>query len=225
MQRNFPFAVDEFYHLYNRGTEKRTIFKSAADYTRFMHILYLCNGRIAVNFRELEEQDIFGIERGETLIDIGAYCLMPNHFHILVHEKEEDGISLFMRKLLTAYSMYFNKKNGRTGSLFDGAFKAKHAHTDNHLQYLFSYIHLNPAKIVDANWKTNMNVNQRKIFDYISRYPYSSFPDWRGKHRKEDVILQKNAFPNYFEKKRDAERSLIEWLNYSHTKDLPLLQR
>ena len=222
MQRNFSFAVDEYYHLYNRGTEKRIIFKTAAEYTRFLYILYLCNGSIAVNFRELEDEDIYSIERGETLIDIGAYCLMPNHFHILAREKKQNGISLFMRKLLTAYSMYFNKRHKRSGSLFESAFKARHAHTDSYLQYLLSYIHLNPAKIVDPTWKTNIHANRKKIFDYINRYPYSSFPDWRGMNRKERAILQRDAFPDYFEKKGSVERSLIEWLNYPVTKDSPL---
>jgi len=222
MQRNFSFAVDEFYHLYNRGTEKRALFTSSAEYTRFMHILYLCNGSIAVNFRELETEDIYAINRGETLVDIGAYCLMPNHFHILAREKKQNGISKFMRKLLTAYSMYFNTKHKRTGGLFESAFKARHVHTDEYLQYLFAYIHLNPAKRVDPHWKKNINADRGKIFDYINRYSYSSFPDWQGVQRKEGAIQQKDAFPDYFEKKGSVERSLVEWLNYLITKDSPL---
>lgn len=219
MLRGFSFSIDEFYHLYNRGTDKRTIFPTLSDYERFVVLLYLCNGKTPIVFREIPEEDFFTFARGEALVDIGAYCLLPNHFHLLLREKIEGGISVFMRKLLTAYSMYFNKKNERTGNLFEGTYKARHADTDNYLKYLFSYIHLNPAKKVDANWKTNMRTNPGKIFDYINRYPYSSFLDYRGQARKEGAILNKAAFPDYFESKRDVVRSITDWLEYPIPKD------
>ncbi len=219
MQRHFLFSINEFYHSYNRGTDKRIIFNSPSDYQRFIVLLYLCNGKVPIIFRELLEDDFFTLDRGETLVDIGAYCLMPNHFHLLVREKIDGGISAFMKKILTAYSMYFNKKYNRTGSLFEGTFKARHASNDTQLKYLFSYIHLNPAKLVDSNWKTNIQANPRKLFDYINRYPYSSFPDYRGAERKEKAILNKTTFPCYFETKKDVLRSITEWLDYPISKD------
>ncbi len=214
MQRPFSFAVGEYYHLYNRGTEKRVIFNESRDYERFVSLLYLCNGKIPIVYRELPREELFTIERGETLAAIGAYCLMPNHFHILVREKIENGISAFMKKLLTAYSMYFNKKYERTGSLFEGTFKAKHADTDPYLKYLFSYIHLNPAKRIDANWKTNLKADYKKIFKYVNAYAYSSFPDYRKQTRKEGVVLERKTFPDYFESKGDVKASLVDWLSY-----------
>ena len=87
---------------------------------------------------------IFNVKRAEGLTAIAAYCLMPNHFHILVHEKVEGGISKFMQKLMTSYTMYINKKYDRTGALFGSSFKAVHVTDDNHLKYLFAYINLNP---------------------------------------------------------------------------------
>ena len=80
---------------------------------------------------------------------------MPNHFHILVKEKIENGISKFMGKLTTGYSMYFNKRYDRTGSLFQGVFKSVHADSDEYLKYLFAYIHLNPIKLINPEWKEN----------------------------------------------------------------------
>lgn len=216
MLRDFSFAVNEFYHLYNRGTDKRTIFNNTSDYERFIYLLYLCNGKIPIVFRDLPKEDIFSVERGETLVDIGAYCLMPNHFHILLCEKIENGISSFMKKLLTGYSMYFNKKYERTGNLFEGTFKAKHVHTDPQLKYLFSYIHLNPAKIIDPNWKTNMHSNRKRLFGYVNTYPYSSFRDYIKADRKEEIILNKKAFPDYFEKNSDTVSSITDWLNYQN---------
>ena len=217
MRRPFSFSLHEFYHLYNRGTEKRIIFMDTDDWEHFLSLLYLCNNKNPIVFRELPHKDLFNVERGETLVDIGAYCLMPNHFHILVREKIENGISNFMKKLSTAYSMYFNTKYERTGSLFEGTFKAHHADTDRYLKYLFSYIHLNPVKRIEPDWKTNLRTDSKKIFDYVNTYAYSSFQDYKNE-RKESIILQKNVFPEYFETKAEVNKSLIEWLSY-HTED------
>jgi len=100
--------------------------------------------------------DLKKINRGEQLVNIVTYCLMSNHFHLLIYEKTEGGISKFMQKVTTAYTMYFNKSKQRTGALFQGKFKAKHASiNDNYLKYLVAYIHLNPIKLIDAQWKEN----------------------------------------------------------------------
>ncbi|MBI5816846.1 MAG: transposase [Candidatus Yonathbacteria bacterium] len=117
MNRKFSFSIQEFYHLYNRGNEKRTIFLEQKDYQRFTRLLFLCNNVNAVSVKDTMEIPLTRIDRGDTLVDIGAYCLMPNHFHLLVREKREGGISLFVKKLATGYSMYFNKKNDRIGKL------------------------------------------------------------------------------------------------------------
>src|SRR3989344_5942831 len=147
--RKQSFVAGEYYHLYNRGTEKRIIFLDEKDYERFLFLMYICNSIKSIILRDVDEN----FERGETIVDIGAYCLMPNHFHILAYEKMEGGISQYMRKLLTAYSMYFNKKYKRTGKLYSGVFKSIHANSDRYLKYLYSYIHLNPAKLINKNWR------------------------------------------------------------------------
>src|SRR5674476_643636 len=153
MRRKFQFSIGEYYHIYNRGTDKRSIFLESNDYNRFVLILHLCNNKNPVDISNLIREglsftELMNIEVEERLVDIGTYCLMPNHFHLLLREQQENGISLFMKKLLTAYSMYFNKKHNRTGGLFEGPFLARHADTDEYLKYLFSYIHLNPIKII-----------------------------------------------------------------------------
>src|SRR3989344_9515860 len=100
--RKQSFDIDEFYHLYNRGTDKRTIFLDKQDYEHFLFLMYICN-----TFKSIELRNIGrNFDRGEGIVSIGAYCLMPNHFHILVREKIEGGISKYMLKLMTAYSMY-----------------------------------------------------------------------------------------------------------------------
>jgi putative transposase len=114
--RKTPFIVGEYYHIYNRGNDKKTIFFDNHDFARFMLLLYLCNNTDTLDMRNILNKglafvDIFSLERSDTLVDIGVYTLMPNHFHILLYEKTENGISIFMQKLATAYSMYFNQKN------------------------------------------------------------------------------------------------------------------
>ena len=140
MTRNVKLAPGEFYHLYNRGTEKRNIFQLETDYERFLTLLYLCNGENVVQLK-LQGRTLSEVDRTNDrnqLIHICSYCLMPNHFHLLVQEKEEGGISRFMQKVTTGYTMYFNERHGRSGGLFQGRFKATHANNDRYLKYLIS---------------------------------------------------------------------------------------
>jgi putative transposase len=215
MERKFQFAVDEFYHVYSRGNNKSKIFLIDSDKKRFLKLLFLCNNKNSIVFKDVENLPLSEIKRGETLVDIGAYCLMPNHIHLLLHEKEEKGISMFMAKLLTAYSMYFNKRHKRTGALFEGRFLAKYADKDDYLQYLFSYIHLNPVKIIVPNWKTDGILDIEKTKQYLSEYFYSSYCDYMGKEREENLILNKVAFPEYFENFTEFEQFIDVWLMYN----------
>src|SRR3989344_9576413 len=149
--RKDPLVVNEYYHLYSRGVEKRKIFQSVNDYNHFIFLMYICNTAKSIVLRDVDKN----FDRGETIVDIGAYCLMPNHFHILLKGKTDGGISNYMLKLLTEYSMYFNKKYKRTGRLFESVFKSSHVDSEEYLKYLYSYIHLNPAKLIDKNWRNN----------------------------------------------------------------------
>ncbi len=217
MSRNVKFAPGEFYHLYNRGVDKRKIFLSTSDYARFLSLLYLANGTVPIDIKvqgQILEQ-VTQIERGQPLVGIGAYCLMPNHFHILLCEIKDGGISAFMHRLSTAYTMYFNKRRKRSGSLFEGTFKATHAHDDNYLSYLISYIHLNPVKLIDPDWKETGIKDREKTEKYLAKYPYSSFLDYKGENRPESGILQKNALPEYFETPKEFVEIVTEWLNYN----------
>lgn len=220
MSRNIDISINEFYHLYNRGVDKRVVFADTEDYERFIALLYLTNNVDSVhinnhkNHQGLTLMEMLSIEKSETLVDIGAYCLMPNHFHILVREKTENGISMFMQKIMTGYTMYFNKKYKRTGALFGGTFKAQHVARDEHLKYLFAYIHLNPVKMIDSKWKENSISNLVKTEAYLRNYQYSSYQDYLGKNRKGKSILTKNAFPKYFETDTAFRKFVSWWLSY-----------
>ncbi len=207
----------EYYHIYNRGNSKQKIFLSKKDYERFMALLYCANTTESFNFFNLQKRDsVFSGNIETPLVGIGAYGLMPNHFHILINPLSEEGLSKFMQKLSTAYSMYFNEKYKRTGSLFEGKFKAQHMKDDKQLKYNFSYIHLNPVKLIDSKWKENGLKNLKDTLKYLHSYLYSSFLDYVGKDRPEKVILRPSDFPKYFSSKKGWETEIIEWLNYEN---------
>src|SRR3989338_7977757 len=135
--RKVSFAPFEFYHLYNRGNSKQKIFHDKEDYQRFVGLLYACNESENFKSDDLKaEQGLFHVVPSDPIVSIGAYCLMPNHFHILVTSSKEGAISKFMQKVSTAYVMYYNKKYGHTGGLFEGRFKSRHAGSDRYLKYI-----------------------------------------------------------------------------------------
>jgi putative transposase len=222
MSRSISFAPGEFYHLYNRGTEKRNIFSGRNDYERFLSLLYLSNSTERVHIENHQQSkrgstllELLAEPRpGKPLVAIGAYCLMPNHFHFLVHEIEKGGISRFMQKLTTGYTMYFNVRYERTGALFQGKFKATHASEDQHLKYLMAYIHLNPIKLIDPKWRESGIKNQSQARKYLEEYQYSSYLDYLGEKRIQNVIVRGNALPKYFDSPKNFKEHVTDWLNY-----------
>lgn len=218
MSRKIQFSVDEFYHVYNRGTEKRKIFLVRKDYERFIALLYLANNTEIVhlsNYQGSTLMDFLAISRGNILVDIGAYCLMPNHFHLLVKEVREGGLSAFMQKLITAYTMYFNLKYERSGALFSGRFKAQHADNDPYLQHLFVYLHLNPIKLVESEWQKEGVRDIKRAERFLKTYRYSSYQTFLGMQTAESAILNRASFPDYFQTPKEFSEFINEWLKIS----------
>jgi putative transposase len=178
-------------------------------------LLFACNSSENFKIDNLNKKEsLLNASRGDQIVYIGAYCLMPNHFHLLITDTGEGNISKFMQKVITAYVMYYNKKYQRSGSLFEGKFKAEHAGTDRYLKYLFSYIHLNPVKLIEPKWR-NMGIqNKSKVLKFLEQYAYSSYLDYMGTKRLEKLILNREAFPNYFPTEKDFLREVFEWINF-----------
>lgn len=154
------YAPDSYYHIYNRGVEKRTVFETAEDYSAFLNLFkrYL--------MRE-PEKDRFGrlYDNLSDEVELLAYCLLPNHFHLLVYQYEADGMTRLMRRVMSAYVQYFNEAHdNRVGGLFQSAFKASLIDQDKYLWHISRYIHLNS---LDAGSDP-------------ATYPYSSFPYYLG---------------------------------------------
>lgn len=167
MRRKIEFSVGNFYHIYNRGVEKRDIFLEEKDYYRFLDSLYLFN----------DENPFTGgrsSENREKIVEILAYCLLPNHFHLILTPVKEGGIVKFMRKLLTGYAMYFNEKYKRTGILFEGRYKAKIIENDTYFCHLTRYIHLNPLKLIFPEWEEKGINDWKKAISFLRDYRWSS---------------------------------------------------
>ena len=199
--RNVILANDEFYHVFNRTVASDPAFIQAKDVRRVLDLLnfYRYEQNLRFSFfdrltNELKEIYLEKLSHQKPLIDIYAYSLMPNHFHLLLKQISEEGIRIFLSNFQNSFARYFNVKNKRFGSLFQRPFKAKHIQTDEELLHLSRYIHLNPVtsylmefeKLKESNLtsfskylKTN-NVNSFINTEFLikiagSRYKYEKF--------------------------------------------------
>lgn len=206
MQRKTPLIEGEHYHVYSRGVEKRKIFLNKKDYERFMALLYIMNQDVPFrmeNFLRNHKNnliDIFKEQREKKLVSVLGYCLMPNHFHIILYENIQGGISKFMKKLLTAYSMYFNTKYQRSGTLLTRPFRSQHICRESQYLYIFSYLHLNPLSIINKNWKNDDARNKKETEKFIKEYQFSSYQDFLENTRPESLILDFPMIPKYIKK-------------------------
>lgn len=183
--RKEPLVAGEYYHLYNRGVEKRKIFIDRKDSLTFLSILqwYL---------REDSKRPILSRMPKESLkgyVSLYCYVLMPNHFHFLVRQERDEGITKLMHALGTAYVMYFNQRYKRVGSLFQGRFQAKLIKTDEYLLQLSKYIHRNPKEIL-------------KLQVALSKYQYSSYPDYLGKGKGK--LVDTELILSYYSKENSS---------------------
>lgn len=208
--RKEHFINDGFYHIYNRGTERRTIFPEQRDYVRFFMALYLFNDTIIHDY-DLSQIKLRGLasygNRRKPLVDIIQWSLLPNHFHLLLHQRSDNGITAFMQKVGTIFSMYFNKKHERTRRLFEGTFKAKSVKQDDYLAHLSAYISLNPIGLRWDGWKEH-GVPEKDFENakrYLLAYHWSSFGDYFGQSMVPDFVAKDLFLGLFGSPKRYAE--------------------
>jgi putative transposase len=176
--RKVPLITNQFYHVLNRGVGSQPIFLNKRDYQRMWEsAFYYQNKKPVLSYSHFlrlptKQRDEF-LERlqaqSKFLVEIIALCLLPNHFHLLLKQVKDNGISLFMANLTNSYTRYFNTKNERIGHLFQGKFKAVMIETDEQLLHVSRYIHLNPYSSYLVR-----NLNKLDI------YSYSSLPEYLG---------------------------------------------
>jgi len=186
--RRVPISPDEHYHLFNRGVLKRNIFPEDRDRIRFLFSLLYFQSPLSFtnpgfhvrNYYESSTFDPTGTATEKVAtnrtVELIAFCLMPNHFHLLVREAAENGIAGYMQRVLNAYTKYFNAKYKSSGHLFQGPYQAVHVESNEQLLHLSAYIHRNPREL--KGWK-----------DREERYPWSSGPDYLEKNRWGKLLL------------------------------------
>ena len=190
-------VIGEIYHIYNRGIEQRNIFLDDDDRLRFIHDLFEFNDEnptinLAYHFGQKQSKEV-GLPKIERvprklLIDLLIFCLMPNHFHLMIKQQKEGGITAFMRKLGTGYTNYFNKKYERVGGLFQGRFKANLISEEAHFIHLPFYIHTNSLDLI---YGSSTSIDWRKQVEFLENYRWSSFPDYIGKKNFPSVTSRK----------------------------------
>ena len=169
----------ELYHVLNRGVDKRAVVLDDEDRVRFLHDLFTFNDRNAApNFGLPARRDQTGPR--ELLVHLHAFCLMDNHYHLLLSAAQERGIPLFMQKLNMGYAKYFNEKYERSGVLWQGPSKKILIKRDAHFLYIPYYIHLNPLDYSHPEWRDGKVKSARKALEALRAYRWSSHLDYCG---------------------------------------------
>ncbi len=193
----------ELYHALNRGVEKRKLFMDEKDRVRFVHNLYEFNDVAPASeftgYRDLRNSDI---RTREKIVDIHGWCIMGNHYHLLLSERRDGGMSLFLRKLNVGYANYFNERYKRAGTLFQGRTKKIHVNSDAYFLHILHYIHLNPLDFLSEakSWRTLEIEDSKKALAHLEKYRWSSYLDYCGKKNFPSVItkeLFRDVFGNY----------------------------
>ncbi|MFH1455010.1 MAG: transposase [bacterium] len=200
--RKTQLSNNEFYHVYNRGVDKREIFLDKKDTNHFFDGLEQFNnekpiGSLYENSFRKSKGDSLG-SKASKLVEIVAYCINPNHFHLILKQNLDKGIEKFMQKLGTSYTKYFNNKNKRVGSLFQDKFKSKHIDNNEYLLYLSAYVNLND-KIHGINNEENI------VFSSLKEYTEN---DTTENICEKSIVLEQ--YKNKKEYKKFLDDSLSE---------------
>jgi len=224
----------EIYHALNRGVDKRKIFFDKQDYFRFIHDLFEFNDQNLVNtasyhFQQrvkngvIESRHIGGQEKRrrprKLLVSIYAFCLMPNHYHLLLSPKIENGISKFMQKLNMGYSRYFNERYKRKGTLFEGRYKSILVSDEPHFYHLPYYIHLNPLDLKFPEWQEGELKNYKGAIKFLESYRWSSYLDYIGE-KNFPSVTNREFLLGVFGGEKEYKRSIEQWLKDSDLENI-----
>ncbi|TSC53528.1 MAG: hypothetical protein LiPW39_212 [Parcubacteria group bacterium LiPW_39] len=214
--------MPEIYHVLSRGVDKRKIFMDDRDRFRFIHDLFEFNDEAPAStssyhfykhYKQSGDVARRQIERKprKLLVDILAFCLMPNHYHLLLCSRIERGISLFMKKLNGGYAKYFNEKHERTGTLFERKLKSVLVEKQAHFIHLPYYIHLNPLDLIAPAWRERRIVDYKKAIDFLDSYRWSSHLDYIGQENFPSVT-QRDFLLEAFGGEGAYKKAIREWL-------------
>lgn len=217
--------MSDIYHILNRSIDKKRIFLDKQDYFRFIHDLFEFNNQDLVStasyyfFQNSKSSVLEGPKIRKSrklLVDIHVFCLMPNHYHLLLSEKIEGGIIKFMQKLGAGYVRYFNTKYKRKGTIFEGRYKRILVSKEPHFYHLPYYIHLNPLDLKFKEWREGKLRNYKQAMEFLEEYRWSSHLDYLGIKNFPSVTNRK-FLTEVFGGEKEYEKSIKKWL-----KDLEL---
>lgn len=202
MRRDASFLTGEAYYIRSKSLGKSDIFLDEKDCERMMLLLYLCNTSAPVSLRDhlargLTYPELWQLPREGPLVEVGAWCFMPDGLHLILREARSGGISAYMLKCTTAYSMYFNRKAQREGPLLRGPYLSEHVSSARYLRYLFALVHLYHVGLIPGEeaWQKEGIKNFLRASSFLQKYPYSSLPDYMDKDaRPQSKILAPGAF-------------------------------
>lgn len=186
----------EIYHVLNRGVEKRDLFLDDRDYIRFVHDMWEFNQHGSTphaihTFRKLDLRcPNLPTKEKPQIVDIHGWCLMKNHYHLLLSERVEGGLTLFLRKLNIGYAKYFNERYKRSGYLFQGRTKKIHVNSDAYFLHILNYVHFNPLDYTSGgrSWRDRSLNDPEKAHRYLLRYKWSSYADYCGQKNFPSVL-------------------------------------
>lgn len=212
--RKVVFRNNEIYHVFNRGLDRRSIFTEKNEFERVQKLIKFYRHKdIPIRFSQVNHQPIEVREKilkdlykSERVVDILGYCMMPNHFHFLLKQMKDKGISTFIANVTNAYTRYFNTKHERAGNLFEGVFKAVYIETEEQLIHVSRYIHLNPvaSSIIPD--------------EELENYRWSSYPEYLDLSKEE--ISQKELILSMFKSARDYREFVNNQIDYAKKLDI-----
>lgn len=198
--RIVPFINDQYYHIYNRGSEKRPIFESRRDYQRFLKTIkyYQIDGP-KPKFSHCPSLTVKELDNSKKIVEVIAFCLMPNHFHLLIKQKKDRGITEFISKLSNSYTKYYNTKYERVGPLFQGEFKSVIIESDEQLIHVSRYIHINPITAY--------------LVKKMEQYEWSSYKEYISKTAT--GICAKEEILGQFKNPQDYQQFVLDQVDYA----------
>ncbi len=223
-RRKIQITNGEFYHIVKRGVEERKIFLDEEDHFRFVNSLLVFNDKMPTPWQSRafwHQRAPDSLARSEykpkmPLVEIHAFVLMLNHFHLLVRQLIENGIAILMQKL-GGFTYYFNKKNKRIGTLFQDRYKIIHIENEEQLKNNFVYIHTNPVALVEQEWKDWKVKDPQRAINFLEEYVWSSYQDYLGK-KNFPSVTERGFFLKLFNGKEEIKKEVSSWILFKSTR-------
>ena len=220
--KNPPLVNGEIYHVVSRSVGDTSVFDNEKDFYRGIFCIYEFNNDKPVNIwirrrnRKVEKKVLgptsLTLQKRNMFVEVLAFSFMPNHFHLILRQLKESGITKFMQKVGTGYAGYFNKKYNRRGHLFN-KFRAIHIKDNNQLKNAFVYVHANLISLFEPGWKEKGVKNSNKIIEFLENNKRHSYMDYLGK-KAFPSVTQRNFYLEFMGGADGCKQAVDSWVKY-----------